>query len=275
MLRVEHDNPVDAILLLGDNFYPCGIHGLDDPQWSKITEHFGPVGVPIFPVLGNHDYGDPQAQNGEQTTCGPTDPDAELEKEKDIPEWHFPARSYLLHSSLADFIMLDTQPIASGFTAPFRGSATAIEEIDFLRSQLDASKTPWRFVVGHHTIYSSGMHGRTNDSYRANMRTLLPMLDERLTGADAYICGHDHDLELIGDPRAIVRPMFLISGSGSGLDEMKPRKGFEPPTIWPAPPRAMMGFAVLDITQAQLTITFYDPKGDVVGGPFAITRRIR
>jgi predicted phosphodiesterase len=273
MLRVQHENPVDAILLAGDNFYPCGIHGLDDPQWTKITQHFGPVGVPIFPVLGNHDYGDPQEQSGELTTCGPTDPEAEIEEQ--ISEWKFPARSYLLHSSLADFVMLDTQPIASGFTAPFRGSATADDEVNFLRQELRDISTPWRIVVGHHTIFSSGIHGRMKDSLRANMRALLPMMRDLKDGADLYICGHDHDLELIGDRDARVRPLFLISGAGSGLDQMKMRHGVEPATIWPVPLRTMIGFAVLDITPAQLSITFYDHKGDLRGGPFVMMRRIR
>src|SRR5256885_5275730 len=36
---------------------------------------------------------------------------------------------------------------------------------------------------------------------------------------NAYICGHDHDMELIGG-----HPPILISGAGSGLDVMKPRR---------------------------------------------------
>jgi tartrate-resistant acid phosphatase type 5 len=275
MLAVQHDHRVDAILLVGDNFYPCGIHGLDDPQWTKITQHFGPVGVPIYPILGNHDYGDPQLHDGTLTTCGETDPEAEIDEQRLIPEWHFPARSYALRSPLVDIIMLDTQPIASGFDGSFRGSATAADEIAFLEQQLEASHAPWRIVAGHHTIYSSGEHGRTNDSLRSNMRELLPLLRSPETEADLYICGHDHDLELIGDRDARVRPLFLISGAGSGLDSMKTRSGVEPATIWPAPLRSIIGFAVIDITPLQLSVTFYDHIGHVRGGPFRMTRRLR
>jgi tartrate-resistant acid phosphatase type 5 len=268
MMRIEKEHPVDAIVLVGDNFYPCGIHGLDDPQWTKITEHFGPVGVPIFPVLGNHDYGDPQVHNGQLTTCGAPDPEAEIDETQRIPEWHFPARSYALKSALADIIMVDTQPIASGFLQPFRGSATTAEETEFLREQLQESTATWRIVVGHHTIFSSGEHGRTDDTYRSNMRALLPALDAR-NGADLYICGHDHDLELIGSVSG-ARPWFLISGAGSANDVMKPRYGPEPPTIFPVPLRTFLGFAVVDITPARLSITFYDKIGWQKGVPFTM-----
>lgn len=275
MVRVQHEHHVDAILLVGDNFYPCGIQGVDDPQWTKITQHFGPVGVPIYAIFGNHDYGDPQTHGDLLTTCGPTSPEAEIDEQRFIPEWHFPARSYALRSPLVDIIMLDTQPIASGFDAPFRGSATAAAETDFLKQQLNESQAPWRIVVGHHTIYSSGEHGRAADSARANMRALLPLLQSPSSGADLYICGHDHDLELIGDRHAMVRPLFLISGAGSGLDTMKARQDSEPATIWPSPLRSMIGFAVVDVTPMEMSATFYDHIGTERGGPFKMMHHLR
>src|SRR4051812_24855775 len=53
--RVHAQSPVDAILLTGDNFYPCGIESASDPRWNLIRP-LTRIGVPIFPVLGNHDY---------------------------------------------------------------------------------------------------------------------------------------------------------------------------------------------------------------------------
>jgi len=73
--------------------------------------------------------------------------------------------NYLLRSKLADFVMLDTQPIALGFATPIAGSATAREEASWLAAALDRLPHHWRIVVGHHTIYSSGMHGRRNDGF--------------------------------------------------------------------------------------------------------------
>ncbi|HMC23071.1 MAG TPA: hypothetical protein VKL19_14560 [Thermoanaerobaculia bacterium] len=131
--------------------------------------------------------------------CAFTINKAELDEARTLPTWHFPSRSYAMHSSLVG----GGQRAAGGPPPGFLFSPPA-------------ARRPLPAVVGHHTIYSSGMHG-------ANMRALLPLLESRTQGADLYVCGHDHDLELIGDRTGHARPLFLISGAGSGVDVMKPR----------------------------------------------------
>lgn len=46
--------PLDAIVLTGDNFYPCGVASETDPRWELVTA-LTRVGPPVLPVLGNHD----------------------------------------------------------------------------------------------------------------------------------------------------------------------------------------------------------------------------
>jgi acid phosphatase len=271
MLAVARRTRIDGILLVGDNFYPCGVSGLGDPQWTKITAHFGPTHLPIYPVLGNHDYGDQQERGGKNYwTCGHPDAGAEVAATGKIPEWHFPARNYLLRSRLAEIVMFDSQPVALAFARGVAGSEPASAELAWLRRELDRNRARWRLVVGHHTIFSSGMHGRKNDATQQRMRALLPLL--RKDGVDLYICGHDHDMELIGDVRQ--RPLFLISGAGSGLDELRPRKAAgEPPTIYPRPlEKPYLGFAVVEIAQTRLSITFHDRTGAQTAGPFTIEK---
>ena len=275
LLAVAGRTRIDGILLAGDNFYPCGISGLADPQWTKITAQFGPTHLPIYPVLGNHDYGDQQERGGKDYwTCGHPDAAAEVAATGSVPDWHFPARNYLLRSPLADVVMFDSQPVALAFAHAVDGSDTAGEETAWLRQALDGAHARWRIVVAHHTIFSSGMHGRRNDATQQRMRALLPLL--RKDHVDLYVCGHDHDMELIGDLRRRGGdPLFLISGAGSGLDEMRARKALgEPPTIYPHLPadKPYLGFAVLEIAQDRLSITFYDRIGTQTAGPFTIKK---
>jgi hypothetical protein len=118
------------------------------------------------------------------------------------------------------------------------------------------------------------MHGRKNDATQQRMRALLPLL--RKDRVDLYICGHDHDMELIGDlQHRDGDPLFLISGAGSGLDELRARKAAgEPPTIYPRlPEKSYLGFAVLEIARHRLSITFYDRSGTQTAGPFILTKR--
>lgn len=276
MLAVMQQQKIDGILLVGDNFYPCGVASLNDPQWSKITEHFGPTHLPIYAILGNHDYGDPQehAGKGGYTTCGHPDPQAEIAASGRVPGWHFPARNYVIESPLVDFVMSDTEPVALGFATPFNGSLTAEQERQWIATAVAHEHARWRIVVGHHTIYSSGMHGRTNGPTQERVRALLPVMKEH--GVDLYICGHDHDMELIGHlQHRGGEPLFLVSGAGSGLDEIRPRKAAgEPPTIYPPLPatHAYLGFAVLEITNERLSISFFNSAGQATAGPFVVTK---
>jgi hypothetical protein len=92
----------------------------------------------------------------------------------------------------------------------------------------------------------------------------------RAEHVDLYICGHDHGMELIGNLAAKDTPLFLVSGAGSGLYEMQPRavSASEPPTIWPSPVKAMAGFAILEISDRELAVTFYDAAGKAISGRF-------
>ena len=40
ILRIARQTHIDAILLVGDNVYPCGVTSVNDPQWSKVTINF-------------------------------------------------------------------------------------------------------------------------------------------------------------------------------------------------------------------------------------------
>src|ERR1051325_5052975 len=97
--RVHVAAPLDAVIIPGDNFYPCSVTSVTDARWSIITP-LTTLGVPLYPVLGNHDY------------CGK--PDAQVQATGTVPHWRMPARSYVVRNELADFAMLDTTPYARG-----------------------------------------------------------------------------------------------------------------------------------------------------------------
>lgn len=175
--RLHRQAPFDAILITGDNIYPCGVSSPADPKWERLRP-LSDLGLPLYPILGNHDHcGKPDAQIGATT----------------LPNWCFPAREYVIHTAVADFAMLDTTPYVRGSVPPIiPGSMSA----------------PWRIAVGHHPLLSSGYHGRFSRAEHQRMLRLIPAM--RAAEIDLYICGHDHHLELID-----ARPRMLISGAGS------------------------------------------------------------
>ncbi len=46
--RVHAEKPLDAIVVVGDNFYPCGVTSEHDPRWS-LVRGLTAIGVPVFP----------------------------------------------------------------------------------------------------------------------------------------------------------------------------------------------------------------------------------
>ena len=222
--RLNRESPIEAIVTTGDNIYPCGVKSLNDPRWSVLTP-LSRLGIPIHPVLGNHDY------------CG--DPDAQIAAP--LPNWRFPARQYVFHTAAADFVMLDTNQYAAGRGPP--------PDVDTL---LRGSTARWRIAVGHHPLLSSGYHGHFPREEHRRMLALIPAM--RRARVDLYICGHDHHLELVDG-----RPRMLISGAGS---EPVPPLLRHAQTIWANEGPGYRGFAMLEITADSISIRFYDADGD-------------
>jgi acid phosphatase len=230
--------PLDAVVITGDAFYPCGPASATDPQWNRVRA-LSQIGVPLFPVLGNHDF------------CGKSLPVAQIGATV-VPHWQFPARQYVVESKLAELLMLDTTPYAS---ARDDDAAEAVRQ-GFTR------KTKWRIAVGHHPIVSSGYHGHFPRDQHLRMVTLDPLM--RHAKVDLYICGHDHHLELIdGQPR------LLISGAGSDpVPPLVPHKR----TLFPSEAERQLGFATVELDAHTMTIRFFDGDGKAISKPFIFQR---
>jgi len=224
--KVNADTPLDAVLIPGDNVYPCGVKSADDPRWS-VLRPLAQLGLPLYPVLGNHDY------------CG----HSAAELDAPLPHWIFPARQYTARSKLADVLFVDTTPFAAERDLQSVPHAIA--------TGFEGSKAPWRIVVGHHVVTSSGWHGRFPRREHARMLTLLGPLHE--AKVDLYACGHDHHLELLD-----TKPRILVSGAGSDPIPPIARRA---KTVWPDDPVKTVGFAVVELTAEKMTVRFYDGAG--------------
>jgi len=234
--RVHAETPLNAIILTGDNFYPCGVASEHDLRWN-IYRPLTSVGVPVFPVLGNHDL------------CGKADPEAQIRASRVWANWRFPARQYEVSTRFADFVFVDTN--GGDVATAVRGLA--------------ASTKPWQIAVGHHPILSSGYHGYFPRRDVRRMRKLAAAFAEG--GIDLYACGHDHHLEFI---RA--RMLHLVSGAGSApiIPVLLRQQTVFPERI---AGRETVGFAVLEVTARELRVRLYDGEGKPKSG--WISGRIR
>jgi hypothetical protein len=79
--------------------------------------------------------------------------------------------------------------------------------LDYLRTELQAAREPWKIVCQHYPI-------RTSDPTRQSPWTrdvLLPLLREH--GVDLAFSGHDHNYQRFGEPSGD-RPICVVTGGG-------------------------------------------------------------
>ncbi len=235
-----------CVISVGDNFYEDGVESVSDPQWRSSFEEIysaASLQVPWYVALGNHDYrGVPQAQ---------------IDYARTSSRWRMPNRYYKVAGTdigapHLDLFVIDTSPLVHQYRdkvhsaiAQNVASQDVTAQLRWLDEQLGQSAAPWKLVIGHHTLYSGGSgHGDTPET----KQSLLPLLQKHRV--QAYINGHDHDLQHIR--RAGID--YLCCGAGS---EVRPVQDIEG-TLFCA---AQSGFAALRSEPDALTVEFRDFTG--------------
>jgi hypothetical protein len=248
MARVAARMEAEFVISTGDNFYPNGVQSTRDPHWWKSFEdiyHQHALQVDWFVVLGNHDY------RG--------DPDAEVEYTKVSRRWRMPSRYFAETVVLDDdttsalFVYVDTSPFIDDYrqdTVKYKVAGTdPAAQLRWIDSTLAAARTPWKFVVGHHHIYSGGR--RTTQLELE--RQLVPLLERHRV--KAYFNGHEHDLQHIVRPGGTVH--YFVSGAGS---EVRPTGRTEGTRFALSRP----GFMAVSLTPGRALVQAVDLNGKVV-----------
>lgn len=194
----------DFVAYLGDNFYPRGVWGPDDPLWdTKWADPYRELGLPFYAILGNHDYGDP-----------PLDRDrarAQLKAAERIDGFTMPAPWYAFDAGPARFVALDTHAVMMGWTADAQAA--------WAREQLDKVDDRWRIVLAHHPYKSNGQHGNAGEYEGsryipyASGRRIQKLYDDTLCGrADLVLSGHEHNRQWL---EPVCGMELVVAGSGA------------------------------------------------------------
>ena len=234
------------VISVGDNFYVDGVQSTADRQWRSSFEEVytaRSLQIPWYVALGNHDYrGVPQAQ---------------VDYARISNRWQMPGRYYKIAGSDVgaphiDVFVIDTSPLVHQYRKKVHSviaenvaSQDVEAQLHWLDEQLGNSTAPWKLVVGHHTIYSGGSgHGNTPET----IELIDPLL--RRHGVQAYVNGHDHDLQHIR------RDGVDYVGCGAG-SEVRPVEAVNG-TLFSA---ARSGFAVIRSAPDSLALEFIDSTG--------------
>ena len=211
----------DFGLMLGDNIYPSGAtfgaDGFDDAQRFKdmLGDPFGsivadPATYTTYVTLGNHDW--------ETSRDGGF---AQIEYLQDNDGFYIDGPYYSVKPPAAngdiELFVIDTSMILAAATVKedflnddgSEALTGGIESPDYfvqpltddernmhlwLEKSLRESTARWKFVVGHHPIWSSA--GSKFEQARTLRQLILPAMCRY---ADAYFVGHDHTLEIHTD----------------------------------------------------------------------------
>jgi len=265
MASNDRAKDVHALVLLGDNFYPDGLHAaelaprvrdnlvrpychflaLAGPRAAEVSgacgipeEHRHPV--PLLAILGNHDYGSPESPA--------------LQREAPhqfIVGWHMPRGAATVYELAAgvSLVAFDSTPVFAG--------ASAAPLTEALRS----APGPWRILLAHHPIANRGRDSdRLNNAYY--QRTVLAAIAASGARVQLVLAGHEHNLQLLAlDPPAPA--LHVIAGGGSGARSLggpDPRRlaGFE-----------TAGFARVDLVgegpRQRLVASLYGLPGPLAG----------
>ncbi len=226
------------IVSTGDNFYTFGVKSTKDKLWKKSYEDIyngaNIKDVDWYPVLGNHDhYGNEEA---------------EIEYSKINPHWKMPSAYFNTQlnggNTSVSIVFTNTETLAH-----YNSTETEVQW-KFIDSCLNTTNATWKFVVGHHPVYSSNpMHGNTP----ALIDKLKPLLEKY--SAQAYFAGHDHDLQHQQPKGSKVD--YFVSGAGS---ELRPSASYEHTKF----AQSIAGFAMVALTADKMILYFIDEEGNVI-----------
>lgn len=245
LARLDRHHPADALVFLGDNFYPDGLH--DDTLVARLRDNLvrpycrflSPTGrrwsevsdacdgglpkhaIPIFAVLGNHDL----KRRGS----------ASLERNaipKFVANWRMPegvAQAYELGCGVS---------IVAFDSTTFRKGATSQPLVEALRS----SSGPWRILVAHHPLATVRREKHDGQKRHHEYRQrVLDAIDAAGVRVQLMIAGHDH--YLAAGPAGGDSFLNVIAGAGAASrSQPLPRHGV-------AFRSSELGFARVSITE--------------------------
>ena len=173
----------DIIAILGDNFYPNGVYGLQDPKWSTFDDIFRETKNPIYSILGNHDY----LQN----------PECQIKyKNWKMKDWYFKEEFdnidlYFLDTSqflISDWVEESKLEDVHGTNV----STLIYNQIDWIDREMKENEKKKKIVIGHYPLITNGV-------YKSKMNLFYDYLIDcfRRNNVNIYISGHEHNIQYI------------------------------------------------------------------------------
>jgi 3',5'-cyclic AMP phosphodiesterase CpdA len=157
-----------------------------------------------------------------------------------MPHYYYTFSKKIDAHSSVQFFALDTDVI-------IRQGEYDLEQIEWLERELQASAATWKVVYGHHPVFSYGKHGHE----KRMIELVRPLLEKY--EVDFYICGHDHDRQLLGPVNNVC---YIVSGTGSKSRDTR----YGELTIFA---ETNLGFTWFRVSAGEFHVQFINADGNV------------
>ncbi len=176
--KFNQNQPLDGIILLGDNAYPFGTD--EQYQASFFNVYADDLrSTPLWPCIGNHDIDDAYRYAFTTNTA------AKAGGTKSPNMHYYSADIGNLHLVVLDPWKNWLQETTDENHQPWQ------KQLDWLKKDLAANKQQWSFVVNHFPLYCDGNYNSDTNKPLVMLRErLVPIFDQH--GIDLCLTGHDH-----------------------------------------------------------------------------------
>lgn len=199
----------DFIVTTGDNFYPDGVTGVDDPRWytnwyDVYDQHESLQNLDWYVSVGNHDH---------YLIENPNRVWYQVEFSDLEPRWILKELYYdtvIEKDDIRLFMnVIDSEALIFRFY-------NYTMQYEFFNASLERSHEmdplpDWRFVVAHHPIRSCGRYAPGSPRLRQETEPTMDYYD-----VDVYLTGHDHNLQHITRQDGSGMDYVISGGGGRG-----------------------------------------------------------
>ena len=192
------DKKKTFVLGLGDNIYEKGCESSNDSQFmTKFEEPYSRISdkIKFYMLLGNHDYrGNINAQLSY----------AKKSKERG-GKWVMDSTYYVPNtntSNIVEFFIIDSN-------MDDLSEESIQKQLKYMKNKIHKSTATWKVVNGHHTWRSIAGHGNAEPRLESFLMELF-----RDAPFDVYMCGHDHNKQIISTTINNVPVTMIVCGTG-------------------------------------------------------------
>lgn len=248
--KLNESNKKDIFICgLGDNIYDDGCYSVNDKQFiTKFEKPYENISdnVKFYMCLGNHDYG----YNLDLTNNSQCQIDYGIKSQKEGKKWIMPSNYYTFKKKNIQFFVMDTN-------FDFMDQNDLDKQKKFLKKEINKSNKKWKILIGHHTLRSVGGHGNADKKMEEFFQELFKMCK-----IDLYICGHDHNKQVIETIIGDKKTTLIVCGTGGKkyhkYTKLSNLKENELQFV-----SLNLGYALCNCSSKLLTISFFDENNNI------------